>query len=103
MSKLAIVAALEREVSGLPKVWHRAHRRHEGRNLVFFERADTVLVCGGTGPGAPPPAAGTPIAPYHPPPLPAVGLPGARGADKSRGGGFSSPPFPAPPGPRAPL
>jgi len=89
MSKLAIVAALEREVSGLTKGWHRAHRRHEGRNLVFFERADTVLVCGGIGLEAARRAAEAVIALYHPTLVQSVGFAGALDANMRVGDIFS--------------
>ena len=49
MPKIAIVAALEREVSALIKNWNRIQREHEGRSFTFFERGDTVVVCGGIG------------------------------------------------------
>jgi len=52
MPKLAIVAALEREVSGLIGSWTRVERDHEGRKFIFFEHDDMVLVCGGIGPEA---------------------------------------------------
>ena len=49
MFKVAIVAALEREVQPLVKHWHLREREHDGRRFRFFEREDTVLVCGGIG------------------------------------------------------
>ena len=49
MSKLAIVAALEREVRPLVKDWRVAEKEHEGRRFRFFEQGETVLVCGGIG------------------------------------------------------
>jgi adenosylhomocysteine nucleosidase len=49
MSKLAIVAALEREVWPLVKKWRVNEREHGGRSFRFFEEGETVLVCGGIG------------------------------------------------------
>jgi hypothetical protein len=51
MPKVAIVAALEREVSGLTKGCRRVEREYEGRKFVFFERDEMVVVCGGIGLG----------------------------------------------------
>jgi adenosylhomocysteine nucleosidase len=47
--KVAIVAALEREVWPLVKDWRTAHKQAEGRSFKFFEHENTVLVCGGIG------------------------------------------------------
>lgn len=47
--KVAIVAALEREVWPLVKDWPTIHKRHEGRAFKFFEHENAVLVCGGIG------------------------------------------------------
>ena len=47
--KVAIVAALEREVWPLVKDWPTAHKEHEGREFKFFEHENVVLVCGGIG------------------------------------------------------
>ena len=49
MPKLAIVAALEREVWPLVKDWKVSEREYEGKKFKFFENADSVLVCGGIG------------------------------------------------------
>ena len=48
-AKVAIVAALEREVRGLMKNWSVREREHGGRRFRFFEHDSTVLVCGGMG------------------------------------------------------
>ena len=37
-SKVAIVAALEREVNGLIRGWSRVEREYVGRKFVFFEQ-----------------------------------------------------------------
>lgn len=47
--RLAIVAALEREVRPLVKNWRTTEREHDGRRFRFFETDDAVLVCGGIG------------------------------------------------------
>jgi adenosylhomocysteine nucleosidase len=49
MPRLAIVAALEREVSALIEGCRRVQQDYEGRTFIFFERDDTVAVCGGIG------------------------------------------------------
>lgn len=48
-AKIAIIAALEREVRPLMKHWHVANRTHDGRDFKFFEHEDKVLICGGIG------------------------------------------------------
>ena len=52
MSRVAIVAALEREVRPLIKDWRLSAREFDGRRFRFFEKNDFVLVCGGIGAGA---------------------------------------------------
>jgi adenosylhomocysteine nucleosidase len=47
--KVAIVAALEREVWPLVKDWRTTNKQHEGRVFKFFEHENVVLVCGGIG------------------------------------------------------
>jgi adenosylhomocysteine nucleosidase len=51
-AKIAIVAALEREVRPLIKRWRPVHREYSGRKYKFFENKREVLVCGGIGPEA---------------------------------------------------
>lgn len=77
MPKIAIVAALTREVSGLTKRWTRVHREHEGRSFDFFEQDEMVVVCGGIGQEAARRAAEAVIALYHPTLLYSVGFAGA--------------------------
>src|SRR6266404_9594108 len=89
MSRLAIVAALEREVSGLTKGWHRAHRQYEDRNFTFFEHEDMVLVCSGIGVEAARRAAEAVIALYHPTLVQSVGFAGALDANMRVGDVFS--------------
>jgi len=49
MPRLAIVAALEREVRPLVKNWRASEKEHNGRRFRFFENGDLVLVCAGIG------------------------------------------------------
>jgi adenosylhomocysteine nucleosidase len=51
-AKVAIVAALEREIHGLVKNWRVVRREHENRQFKFFESENVVAVCGGIGPEA---------------------------------------------------
>ena len=48
-AKVAIVAALEREVRPLIKHWRPVVRDFDGRKYKFFENDRAVLVCGGIG------------------------------------------------------
>jgi nucleoside phosphorylase len=77
MLKIAIVAALEREVSGLIKNCARVQCGYQGCGFVFFEQDDTVIVCGGIGTEAARRAAEAVIALYHPALLLSVGFAGA--------------------------
>jgi adenosylhomocysteine nucleosidase len=52
MPRLAIVAALEREVRPLVKSWQVTDKEHDGRRFRFFENEEVVLVCGGVGAAA---------------------------------------------------
>lgn len=49
MRKIAIVAALEREVRPLIAGWPVCEREQAGRRFRFFEHNNAVLVCGGIG------------------------------------------------------
>jgi nucleoside phosphorylase len=51
-AKVAIVAALEREVRPLIKQWRPVEREYDGRKYKFYENDRAVLVCGGIGPEA---------------------------------------------------
>jgi adenosylhomocysteine nucleosidase len=66
MSRVAIVAALEREVRPLVKSWSVAEKEHAGRRFRFFEKDEFVLVCGGIGAEAARRAAEAVIALYTP-------------------------------------
>jgi adenosylhomocysteine nucleosidase len=78
MTRLAIVAALQREVKPLVKHWPVAEREHEGGRFKFFEEgASTVLVCSGIGEQAARRAAEAVIALYKPEIMQSVGFAGA--------------------------
>jgi adenosylhomocysteine nucleosidase len=49
MSRIGVVAALEREVAPLVRSWKTRTREHSGRSYTFFENGDVVVVCGGIG------------------------------------------------------
>jgi adenosylhomocysteine nucleosidase len=75
--KVAMVAALEREVRPLVKRWRRVEREHEGRRYKFFENGQAVLVCGGVGAEAARRATEAAIALYQPELVQSVGFAGA--------------------------
>lgn len=77
MSKVAMVAALEREIAPLIKNWTRIQREHEGHKFSFFEQDDIVAVCGGIGMQPARRADDAVIALYHPAELHSVGFAGA--------------------------
>jgi len=81
MPRHAIVAALEREISGLIRNVKKIEREYEGRKFVFFEQDEMVAVCGGIGAGPARRAAEAVIALYHPTLLQSVGFAGALQAD----------------------
>ncbi len=64
--KVAIVAALEREVWPLVKNWPVTRKEYDGRWFKFYEKAGTVLVCSGMGAEAARRAAEAIINLYHP-------------------------------------
>jgi len=77
VTKIAIVAALEREVRPLLKRWHSVEREYEGRQFKFFESGESVLVCGGIGAEAARRATEAVIALYRPGLVQSVGFAGA--------------------------
>jgi len=77
MSRLAFVAALEREVRPFLKHWQVRRREHAGREYRFYESGEAVLVCGGIGPDAARRAAEAVIVLYSPDVLYSVGYAGA--------------------------
>src|ERR1035437_9508041 len=49
MSRIAIIAAMEREVRPLIRRWKVRTMEHGGRRYRLFEDGEAVLVCGGIG------------------------------------------------------
>jgi adenosylhomocysteine nucleosidase len=76
-AKIAMVAALEREVRAFSKRWHAAEREYDGRQFKFFESGESVLVCGGIGAEAARRATEAVIALYRPELVQSVGFAGA--------------------------
>jgi adenosylhomocysteine nucleosidase len=52
MPRIAIVAALEREVRPLIRNWQARWIEHDGRKFRVFEKGEASLICGGIGPEA---------------------------------------------------
>jgi adenosylhomocysteine nucleosidase len=77
MSKIAIVAAMEREVQPLVKGWTFREQEHDGRRFRFFEKDAAVLVCGGIGAEAARRAAEATIELYSPDVIYSAGFAGA--------------------------
>jgi adenosylhomocysteine nucleosidase len=77
MPKVAIVAALEREVLPLVRHWRTTERKHSGRSFRFFENGEIVLVCGGIGAEAARRATEAAIALYKPGLVYSAGFAGA--------------------------
>jgi adenosylhomocysteine nucleosidase len=75
--RIAIVAALEREVRPLVRKWRVRERDHDGRRFRFFEKDDAVVVCGGMGAEAARRAAEAVIALYQPEVIYSAGYAGA--------------------------
>jgi adenosylhomocysteine nucleosidase len=76
-SKIAIVAALEREVHSLLKQCRVSEKEYGGRRFRFFEKDDMVLVCAGIGAEAARRAAEAVIAVYAPDVIYSAGFAGA--------------------------
>ncbi len=77
MPKVAIIAALHREVRTLVKKWASIQREHQGRKFTFFEKEELVVVCGGIGLESARRAAEAVIALYQPALVYSVGFAGA--------------------------
>jgi adenosylhomocysteine nucleosidase len=75
--RIAIVAALEREVRPLVKGWRAVHSETQGRRITFFENGDLVVVCGGIGGERARRAAEAVIAQYAPAAIYSAGFAGA--------------------------
>ena len=76
-STIAIVAALERELRPLVKLWSVSEKEFSGRRFRFFEHGEVVLVCGGIGAEAARRAAEAVIALYAPGMVYSAGFAGA--------------------------
>ncbi|MGH9530294.1 MAG: hypothetical protein ACRD2S_10300 [Terriglobales bacterium] len=76
-TKIAIVAALEREVWPLVKHWRVDNRTYDGRDFKFFEHENRVVVCGGIGGDAGRRATDAVVDLYHPKLLISAGIAGA--------------------------
>jgi adenosylhomocysteine nucleosidase len=77
MPRLAIVAALEREVRPLVKSWRVTDKEHDGRRFRFFENGEVVVVCGGIGAAASRRASEAVIAIFDPKIICSAGFAGA--------------------------
>ena len=77
MFRVAIVAALEREVRSLVREWRVHEQEAGGRRFRFFEKDDVVVVCGGIGAEAARRAAEAVIALYAPKVIWSAGFAGA--------------------------
>jgi adenosylhomocysteine nucleosidase len=77
MPKVAVVAALEREIGPLVAAWNIVRRSWDGREFKFFERHGAVLVCGGIGPAAARRACEAVCASYSPEMVISAGFAGA--------------------------
>jgi adenosylhomocysteine nucleosidase len=75
--KIAIVAALEREVRPLVRGWRTVQSEIDGRRITFFENGDVVVVCGGIGSEGARRAAEAVIAQYAPATISSAGFAGA--------------------------
>lgn len=77
MSRVAIVAALERELRPFVERWQVSEKEYAGRSLRFYENDDVVAVAGGVGAEAARRAAEAAIALYAPEIIYSVGFAGA--------------------------
>ncbi len=75
--KIAIVAAMEREVRPLIRSWKVRVFEHGGRRYRLFENGDAALICGGIGAEAARRATEAAIREAHPARVISVGFAGA--------------------------
>jgi len=87
--KIAIIAALEREVKAAVKTWPIIERDHGGRHYKFFESDRAVVVCGGIGSASARRAAEAAIALYSPLVVASIGFAGALDSQLKVGSLFS--------------
>ena len=76
-TKLALVAALERELHPLIRTWRTRDETIDGHTHRFYEHENAVAICGGIGPGAARRAAEAAITNYNPGKIYSVGFAGA--------------------------
>jgi adenosylhomocysteine nucleosidase len=77
MSRVAIIAAMEREVAPLIRGWKVRTVEHAGRKYKLFENGNAVLICGGIGVEAARRATEAVIEEAHPARVISVGFAGA--------------------------
>jgi nucleoside phosphorylase len=77
MPRIAIIAAIKRELWPLIKNWPATKIHHEGREFTFYESDYAVAVCGGIGPESARRAAEAIVARYSPELLISAGVAGA--------------------------
>jgi adenosylhomocysteine nucleosidase len=77
MSKIVIIAAMEREVQPLAQGWKRATLAGDARGFVAFEKENCIVVICGIGSKNSEQAARAAVAQYRPATLISVGLAGA--------------------------
>jgi len=75
--QIAIVAALEREISPLIQTWRVAKKSHANHDFKFFEQENAALICAGIGPQSARRAAEAIIALYSPTIIYSAGFAGA--------------------------
>lgn len=75
--RIALVAALEREIAPFIQGWNLCEREYDGRKFRFFENKAVVLVCGGIGGESARRATEAVISLYRPASVRSVGLAGA--------------------------
>jgi len=76
-TRVAVVAALEREIAPFVKDWPQRVREYEGHSFRFYEKEGSVVVAGGVGAEAARRAAEAVIALYRPGLLISAGFAGA--------------------------
>ena len=77
MSRVVIIAAMEREVKPLVREWRRSSTSDGARNFQTFEKEERVVVISGIGSKHAETAARAAVAQYRPEQLVSVGLAGA--------------------------
>ena len=77
MTRVAVVAAMEREVGPFIKDWPTSSKEYDGRTFKFFEKESMVVVCGGIGAEGARRAAEAVIALYQPGLVISAGFAGA--------------------------